>query len=156
MKKVLIKIEGMTCAGCSSGLEKHLNSQKGIIKAEVNLVMGNASIEYNDQEIDLNKINEYVSQKGFKSLGIDTFELEKRNVKKEKTNLWITIVVGLMVMYLSMGHIIKLPEISFLSKTSNPKLYSVVLCILSTIVIGLSFDRIKNGEGFATVLAYKI
>ncbi len=145
MKKVLIKIEGMTCAGCSSGLEKHLNSQKGIIKAEVNLVMSNASIEYNEQEIDLNKINDYVSQKGFKSLGIDTFELEKRNVKKEKTNLWITIVLGLIVMYLSMGHMIKLPEISFLSKSVSPKIYGVVLCILSTIIAYLSFDRIING-----------
>lgn len=28
MKKIILNIEGMTCAGCSSGLEKYLNKQK--------------------------------------------------------------------------------------------------------------------------------
>ena len=30
MKKVLLKIDGMTCSACSSGLEKYLNKQDGI------------------------------------------------------------------------------------------------------------------------------
>ena len=45
MKKVLLKIEGMTCSACSSGLEKYLNKQDGIKQANVNLVMNNANIE---------------------------------------------------------------------------------------------------------------
>ena len=46
MKKVLLKIDGMTCSACSSGLEKYLNKQDGIKQANVNLVMNNANIEY--------------------------------------------------------------------------------------------------------------
>ena len=46
MKKVLLKIDGMTCSACSSGLEKYLNKQDGIKTAVVNLVMNNANIEY--------------------------------------------------------------------------------------------------------------
>ena len=56
MKKVLIKVDGMTCAGCASGLEKTLNSKEGIIKADVNLVMCNASIEYDEKIINLDNI----------------------------------------------------------------------------------------------------
>ena len=48
MKKVILSIDGMTCAACSSGLEKYLNKQDGIKNASVNLVMSNASIEYDD------------------------------------------------------------------------------------------------------------
>ena len=35
MKKVLLKIDGMTCSACSSGLEKYLNKQDGIKQANV-------------------------------------------------------------------------------------------------------------------------
>ena len=45
MKKVLLKIGGMTCSACSSGLEKYLNKQDGIESAAVNLVMNNANIQ---------------------------------------------------------------------------------------------------------------
>ena len=51
MKKVLLKIGGMTCSACSSGLEKYLNKQDGVVRANVNLVMNNASIEYDDKKL---------------------------------------------------------------------------------------------------------
>ena len=31
MKKIVLKIGGMSCSACSNGLEKYLNKQKGII-----------------------------------------------------------------------------------------------------------------------------
>ena len=145
MKKALIKIEGMTCVGCSSGLEKYLNKQKGIIKAEVNLVMSNASIEYDDKFIDLTKIDEYVGKAGFKSLGLDKFELEKKAFIKEKINLWITVVLGMVVMYLAMAHMLKLPEISWCAKYTHSKIYGVILFVLATIVILLSLKNVING-----------
>ena len=52
MKKVLLKIDGMTCSACSSGLEKFLNKQDGIATASVNLIMNNASIEYAGSDYD--------------------------------------------------------------------------------------------------------
>ena len=53
MKKVVLKIDGMTCSACSSGLEKYLNKQEGVKVASVNLIMNNAVIEYDDKKIDL-------------------------------------------------------------------------------------------------------
>ena len=52
MKKILLKIEGMTCSACSNGLEKYLNKQDGIINASVNLVMANALIEYDETKLN--------------------------------------------------------------------------------------------------------
>ena len=138
MKKVVIKIEGMTCMGCCSGLERFLNNQEGINKAEVSLVLNNASIEYDESIVDIPKINDFVEKAGFKSLGIDTYELEKKNLKSKKINLLFTIVLGIIVMYLSMGHMIKLPKVSSINIEQNPKLFAVTLAVLSTIIIGLS------------------
>ena len=53
MRKILLKIEGMTCSACSNGLEKFLNKQEGIESANVNLVMANALIEYDEQKLEI-------------------------------------------------------------------------------------------------------
>ena len=80
MKKVLLKIDGMTCSACSNGLEKFLNKQEGIKQASVNLVMNNASIEYDEKILDIQKIEKFVEKAGFESLGIDKLEKEERKI----------------------------------------------------------------------------
>ena len=45
MKKIILRIDGMTCSACSSGLEKYLAKQKGIISVNVNLILYLATIE---------------------------------------------------------------------------------------------------------------
>ena len=83
MKKVLLKIDGMTCSACSSGLEKYLNKQDGIKTAVVNLVMNNANIEYDEKKLTLEQVERFVEKAGFTSLGIDNFEKEeKKNYAK--------------------------------------------------------------------------
>ena len=68
MKKITLKIEGMSCSACSNGLEKYLKKQKGIEDASVNLVMATANITYDDK-LTLMDLENYVEEAGFKSLG---------------------------------------------------------------------------------------
>ena len=89
MKKVLLKIGGMTCSACSSGLEKYLNKQDGIKVASVNLVMNNASIEYDDDKLMLADVEKFVEKAGFESLGIDNLEREEKRKSGEKIKLWL-------------------------------------------------------------------
>ncbi len=87
MKKIILSIDGMTCSGCSNGLEKYLNKQNGIIQANVNLVMANATIIYDENILEKSKLDEFVKQAGFKSLGeFKEINTENRN-KKEKSSL---------------------------------------------------------------------
>ncbi len=60
MKKIILSIEGMTCSACSNGLEKYLNKQQGIENAVVNLVMANATIEYDEKKLNQEMIEEFV------------------------------------------------------------------------------------------------
>lgn len=87
MKKLILSIDGMTCSACSNGLEKYLNKQNGIFDASVNLVMANATVTYDEKILNQEKIEKYIKQAGFESLGVfKEFNIEKNN-KKEKKNL---------------------------------------------------------------------
>lgn len=145
MKKVLLKIGGMTCSACSSGLEKYLNKQDGVVRANVNLVMNNASIEYDDKKLSLKDIEKFVDKAGFESLGIDNLKKEERKKSGEKINLILTSIFSIAILYVSMAHMIGLPDIPFLSMMEHPLNYAVSLLVLTTVVLGLGYNILKNG-----------
>lgn len=140
MKKVVLNIEGMTCSACSKGLEKYLNKQEGVISASVNLVMATALIEYEDN-LSIKDLNRFVKEAGFKSLG------EKKEEKKsnELTKLIIFSILGIILMYISMGQMINLPTPKILNMMESPRVYAITLMILSLLFIFYGFDIIKNG-----------
>ena len=145
MKKVLLKIDGMTCSACSSGLEKYLNKQDGIINATVNLVMNNASIEYDDKKLDIPQIEKFIQKAGFESLGIDNLQKEENKKSREKYKLWGFTVIAIITLYIAMGGMIGLLEIPFLSMHNNPINYTIALLILSIVSIIMGWDILKNG-----------
>ena len=145
MKKVLLKIDGMTCSACSSGLEKYLNKQDGIKIATVNLVMNNANIEYDEKKLELEQIEKFVEKAGFTSLGIDNFEKEEKKKSNEKYKLIGISVISILILYISMTHMVGLPVIPFLNMMTYPINYAISLLILTTIVILFGKDIIKNG-----------
>lgn len=145
MKKVILAIDGMTCSACSNGLEKYLNKQNGVIEANVNLVMANASITYDEKILDIPKLEEFVKQAGFKSLGeFKEIKIESKN-KKEKIKFIIFTVLAILLMYISMGHMINLPSIPFLDPHEHSINYMVSLLILTIAFLVYGFDIIKNG-----------
>lgn len=145
MKKVILKIEGMTCSACSNGLEKYLNKQVGVKNAVVNLIMNNASIEYEEDKIDIKKIEEYIKKAGFKSLGIDDLKGEEKKGKKEKNNVILIGIIFVLTTYISMTNMLGLSQISILNMHQNPFLFSVTLFLFATIVLFLAGDILKNG-----------
>ena len=76
MKKVILRIGGMSCSACSNGLEKYLNKQPKIKEAKVNLVLKTANIIYND-DLDISEIEQYIKDAGFESLGDENYLLQK-------------------------------------------------------------------------------
>ncbi len=145
MKKVLLKIDGMTCSACSSGLEKYLNKQDGIINATVNLVMNNASVEYDEKKLDIPQIEKFVQKAGFESLGIDNLQKEEKKKSREKYKLWGFTAIAIVTLYIAMGSMIGLPEIPFLSMHTYPVNYTIALLILSIVAIIMGWDILKNG-----------
>ena len=142
MKKIMLKIEGMTCSACSASLEKYLLKQKGIDDALVNLVMSSASISYED-DISIDDLNRFVKEAGFNSLGIYDEQVNK-NINKNGYFI-VNGVLALLVLYISMAHMIHLPVIPFLNMMNHPVNYAVCLFIFSLYFIYFGRDIIING-----------
>lgn len=145
MKKIVLAIDGMTCSACSNGLEKYLNKQKGIVNASVNLVMANALIEYDEALLSQKKIEAFVKEAGFKSLGLFKESDIERKSKNEKTKFILFSVLAVILMYVSMGHMIGLPVPEILNMHTHPIPYTIILFLLSIAFLVYGFDILRNG-----------
>ena len=145
MKKIILSIDGMTCSACSNGLEKFLNKQNGIYNASVNLVMANATIEYDEKILSLENLDKFVAKAGFKSLGEFKEIKFKDNSKYERNIFIIFTILAIIMMYVSMGHMIGLPIIDLLNPHINQIGYMTLLVVLSVVFIIYGFDILKNG-----------
>ena len=142
MKKLVLKIDGMTCSACSSGLEKYLNKQVGIKSCNVNLVLAIATIEY--ENLTKKQIENYIKEAGFKSLGefkgIDDLETGKF----DKNKLIILGILILFIMYISMSEMLNLPSIPFLNH-NYPLIYTTTMLFVTLIFLWYGFDILKSG-----------
>ncbi len=145
MKKIILSIEGMTCSACSNGLEKYLNKQKGIKNATVNLVMANSLIEYDEKVSDINDLERFIKEAGFKSAGIYTENDISKKSKNQKVQLIVFAILIIMLMYISMGQMIGLKIHNVINMHINPIGYSIILMLLTIAFIIYGFDIIKSG-----------
>ncbi len=145
MQKIILSIEGMTCSACSNGLEKYLNKQKGIKNATVNLVMANSLIEYDETVLDINDLERFIKEAGFKSAGIYTENDISKKSKNQKVQLIVFAILIIMLMYISMGQMIGLKIPNVINMHINPIGYSIILMLLTIAFIIYGFDIIKSG-----------
>lgn len=142
MKKVILKIGGMSCSACSNGLEKYLNKQEGIKSASVNLVMAQAMIEYEDF-LTLKDLNRFVKEAGFESLGV--FDGKEEKEKNPKPEFLFFGCLALFILYISMGPMLSLPTLPYLTPEVNPKIYSAVLLFLTLPFLYYGRDLFVHG-----------
>ncbi len=143
MKKVILKIEGMSCSACQNRVEKYLNKQDGV-EATVNLVMAQALINYDETKVTVKDLERFVTESGYTSLGVFNEKVEE---KKDNTKIYLIIlaVVGILLMYVSMSHMLGLPVIPFLHMKDYPVNYGVALLVLTIPFIIFGFDILKSG-----------
>ncbi|QTL97439.1 heavy metal translocating P-type ATPase [Iocasia frigidifontis] len=65
LKKVTLRLEGMSCASCAQTVEKALNKAKGVHQAQVNFAAEKAYVEYESSIIDERKLAEIVRATGY-------------------------------------------------------------------------------------------
>ncbi|KXG42931.1 heavy metal translocating P-type ATPase [Tepidibacillus decaturensis] len=75
MATTTLKIQGMTCASCATRIEKGLNRLQGVKKANVNLALERASIEYDEEQVSINDFEKKIADIGYKVIS-DKVELD--------------------------------------------------------------------------------
>ena len=142
MKKIVLKIGGMTCSACSSGLEKYLNKQEGITSATVNLVLSIATITY--ENITVKDIERFIKEAGFTSLGEFKGIEDKVTNKTDKIKLIVLGLLIIFIMYISMGDMLNLPSIPYFNH-NHPLILSTTLLIITLVYLIYGLDIIKSG-----------
>ncbi len=142
MKKIVLKIGGMTCSACSSGLEKNLNKQEGVKEATVNLVLSIATVYY--ENITVKDIERYIKEAGFTSLGEFIGIEDKVTNKTDKIKLILLGLLIIFMMYISMGNMLNLPSIPYLNH-NYPLILSTTMLIITLVYLIYGLDIIKSG-----------
>lgn len=136
-------ITGMSCAACSSRIEKTVSALGGVDKCEVSLISDSMTVEGSvspDEIISAVTAIGYGaslsgnSQKGkntFKSEWDERRKAEEKTLKSMKNRLVSSIVFLVVLMYITMGHMIGLPLPSFLSGTENALVNALTQMLLT-------------------------
>lgn len=67
-KTVTIKVEGMTCGGCATSIEKALRAADGVLAAHVSFERGEASVRYDDRKTTVARLRDVIDSTGFKAV----------------------------------------------------------------------------------------
>ena len=106
MEKRTIPVVGMACSACSANVEKKLNSLAGVKSAAVNLPGRTALVEYNPDEISLEKMKSEINAIGY-DLVIETNRsaeaIERRELQRLKRRTLFSWGFALLCMCVSMG-----------------------------------------------------
>jgi len=83
-EKVLLPIQGMTCASCVNKVQKALNSVKGVVRADVNFATERASVEYIPEEASIRDLKKVVEDAGYRVLEVREEDIvEKERLARE-------------------------------------------------------------------------
>ena len=66
MKKVSMKIEGMSCSACANRIERIVNKLDGVEKGAVNFAAETLALEYDESAVELGQVEAAIEKAGFK------------------------------------------------------------------------------------------
>lgn len=154
MDRETIKIGGMTCAACSSRVEKALSKTEGISKASVNLATETAAVEYDPKIIRLTEIEDVVRKTGYEVLRAEKeSQVDEHKLRKEKeirtlrVKLIVSAIFAVPLLYLAMAPMIpgiSLPIPGFLA----PDLYPVAFGLTQLLLV---IPVVAAGNRFYTI-----
>ena len=100
-EKVLLPVQGMTCASCVNRVEKALRAVRGVINVNVNFATGRASVEFIPAQVTINDLKKAVREAGYEILevkGEDLVEKEKLAREAELSRLRTKFITGVVLL----------------------------------------------------------
>ncbi|MED3941922.1 heavy metal translocating P-type ATPase [Priestia megaterium] len=108
-EKAEFAITGMTCAACSTRIEKGLNKLEGVTRASVNLALETASVEYSPSQIAPQDITQRVEKLGYGAkLKSEEKEEEQsyreKELSKQKGKFWFAFILSVPLLWAMVSH----------------------------------------------------
>ncbi len=148
MKEIQVGIGGMTCASCSSAVERTLNKLEGVDKAQVNLATETATIAFDESHLDLDVIKKAVQRIGYSVVETVDQKTKEEEKRRDLANLGhrliISSILTVFLLVLAMGPMLGLTLP--LSHLTNALLQLVFAA--GTMIAGSAFFT----KGFSTLV----
>ena len=148
MKTEKYKIFGMTCAACSSAVERVTRKLPGVLESSVNLTTGILTITYDETQLKEEDIIKKVERAGFRA---EQYVEEKKidpsdELKKTKWKVICNLILSIPLLYICLDHMIPvklwLPE--FMSMHKHPMVFALIQMALTIVIL-------MNGRKFYLV-----
>ncbi|WML31353.1 heavy metal translocating P-type ATPase [Neobacillus sp. OS1-32] len=156
-EKAEFDVFGMTCAACSSRIEKVLNKQAGVKQATVNLTTESATIEYTPGLINEKTLIEKIQHIGYdakpKAEAEEKQTYKEKELQHKKTKLMISAVLSAPLLITMLVHLfgMTLPEI-FMNPWFQFALATPVQFIIGWQFYEGAYKNLKNGGANMDVL----
>ncbi len=148
-KKLRFNVSGMTCASCASHVERAVNSLKGA-SGSVNLLLNRLDV------VILGDVTEADIISVVKKAGYDCQLIGKSDDKKRDKNqknatasqgawLWVSVAFLVVLMYVSMGQMIRLPLPPFIKGDENVLINAITQAVLTVPIIVINRRYFING-----------
>lgn len=127
-----LKIGGMTCVACASGIERTLKKIKKVKKVEVSFATQTMQIEYDDD------LKFKVIENAIKSLGFHIVKENEEEKDNSKLKLIISIIFTIPLLYIAMAHMlpnVNLPYPDIINPNINKINFALIQLILTIPVI---------------------
>lgn len=148
MKTEVYNITGMSCAACSSAVERVTRKLEGVKESSVNLTTAKMTITYDETAVTPDLIVQKVEKAGFgaalaaadKSLREQDeklFKEQEEQLEVAKSRLIIAACFAVPLFYISMGHMLPftLPLPGFLNMDTHPLNFALVQMVLAIPVL---------------------
>ena len=139
-------ISGMTCAACSSAVERVTRKMEGVSVSNVNLTTGILTITYDEHAVTPDMIVRKVERAGFGAeLFIEKNKEEQKQVeavsgeeaRKTKRRLICNIILSVPLLYICMGHMLPfaLPLPKLIDMHLRPMNFAIIQMLLTIVIL---------------------
>ena len=139
-------IKGMSCAACSSAVERVTRKMRGVAESNVNLTTAMMTITYDETALSSGDIVTKVGKAGFgavlhveksKKEQIGDEEVLEQEAYIIKRRLTVNIITAVILLYISMGHMIPIPMPvpAVIDMHENPLGFCLIQLVLTVIIL---------------------
>ena len=146
--KTQFDVTGMTCASCSARVQKSVESLPGTADVQVNLLTNSMTVEYDEKALTASDIIMKVKSAGYGCAvkgKADTSKLTEKNEKRAKLRLILSVILLLPLMYVSMGHMMSLPQPAFLSGHGNALNFAIWQLVFTAFILAINYKYFTIG-----------
>ncbi len=143
LETVELGVTGMTCAACSSSIERVVGKMQGVMDVSVNLMAERTSITYDEDVVSLDDI-----RKKIKKIGFDTGEVQEQNYMSDEEEIklrWrkftLAAIFSSLLMIVSMGSMVGITLPKIINPQFNPFNFAMIQMVLTipVLIIGRGF-----------------